>query len=453
MNNASLRLRLFIIIVIPLFIASILVGLLRYNYIKTSSSVIFDSTLTAVALAIARDVMQSRGDALSISTRDLLKESSGGVIFYHVNGPDGVFVTGYAYPPRLPDDIMPQEGVAQLFDGIYNSNRVRVIRLKEKVLLNQISGFSVVTVWQKLENREAYFLKQATHLSYNLLLILFTLMVVVWFGVRLGLRPLLDLETAIRLRSPNNLKMIKRKVPKEVKGIVTTLNRLFSMVEDSNKAKDNFLADAAHQLRNPIASLLILAEATRDAKNHQDQKSRASNLVEATLHVSRLAEQMLFYERLKGLKGKDLFKPEQLNLLLEKIKKRNLQKLADSHIELVLNYPIEPCWLESAPIFIAEAIENLIDNSIKHGGEDNHLIEITLRNFDHRIEIHYRDYGKGIPESQQELIFERFQSGYQSQQGCGLGLAIVREVCRQHGGDIILLPTDKGVLFELWFAK
>ena len=111
--------------------------------------------------------------------------------------------------------------------------------------------------------------------------LLVTLALVVWFGVQLGLRPLNDLQDAIDKRSQNDLSPIKRAVPGEVKGIVRTLNRLFGQVSDSISAQQAFISDAAHQLRNPAAGILAMAEAVKSAKTNEDREQRIEKLLYA----------------------------------------------------------------------------------------------------------------------------------------------------------------------------
>lgn len=102
MKVLSLRSRLALIILVPLILISIIAGFWRFIVALQTAEDLFERTLLASSLAIARDIDISAGDALSETARDLLRDTSGGQIFYHVNGPDGVYVTGYATPPVAP---------------------------------------------------------------------------------------------------------------------------------------------------------------------------------------------------------------------------------------------------------------------------------------------------------------------------------------------------------------
>ena len=123
---------------------------------------------------------------------------------------------------------------------------------------------------------------------------------IVWFGVRLGMGPLIDLEDAIARRSAQDLTSISRPIPIEVRGIVGRLNALLAEMAATMRAKDSSISDAAHQLRNPISGVLALSEAVAAAKTPQDMKQRSADLTEAASHVSKLPEDLLAFERARS---------------------------------------------------------------------------------------------------------------------------------------------------------
>ena len=124
--------------------------------------------------------------------------------------------------------------------------------------------------------------------------------IVVWFGVRLGLRPLLELERAIAKRTPSELEPIRRAVPTEAQGLVTTLNGLLNRVSRRISSKDEFISNAAHQLRNPMAGVLALAEAVTTAPNPQTAHQRSAELLQAAREASDLTNKLLSFERAGG---------------------------------------------------------------------------------------------------------------------------------------------------------
>ena len=162
-----------------------------------------------------------------------------------------------------------------------------------------MTGDATVTVWQRLADRQAFARELAIRAAGLMGVFLLTLALVVWFGVARGLRPLVDLQNAIAMRSPDDLARIKRPVPGEVQGIVRTLNLLLGQVETSIKAQQNFISDAAHQLRNPAAAVQSMAEAVRDAPAGQDRDTRISELILAARNSAHVADQLLSLDRLQ----------------------------------------------------------------------------------------------------------------------------------------------------------
>ena len=280
----SLRTRLLLLILVPLVIISLLAGYWRFTVATQTAEALFDRTLLAITLAISRDVVVSGGDALSPSTADLMRDTSGGEIFYHVHGPDGVFVTGYATPPPPPRDASTTDGIPVLFLSRYRGEDVRVARLREMSTIDLITGFSTITVWQTMSAREAFARDLALRAAIVMGSLILTVALVVWFGINLGLKPLTDLQDAISIRSSDDLSKIRRPIPREASGIVATLNGLFDQVTRAFASRDAFLSDAAHQLRNPIAGVLSMAESVRDAKSEDARKERTSELIGAVKH-------------------------------------------------------------------------------------------------------------------------------------------------------------------------
>lgn len=247
----SLRLRLFLVILPPLLVVAVLLGLWRFEVAQRTSEELFDRSLMAAALAISRDVAISEGDALSPSTRRFISDAGGGEVFYHVTGPGGIYVTGYAYPPRFgseqPGD-RPQYYLAE-----YRGEMMRVLRMTEIRTIDTLTGETIVTVWQRLSDRQAFARILALRAVALMAGLIVALALLVWFGVQIGLRPLSDLQNAIHQRSPDDLGPIKRAVPNEVSGIVSTLNRLLTQMRGSIDMHQAFISDAAHQLRNPAS--------------------------------------------------------------------------------------------------------------------------------------------------------------------------------------------------------
>ena len=446
----SLRLRLLLLLLVPLILVSIALGYWRYSAALQTAETLFDRTLLATSLAISRDVAVSGGDALLPSTLDLIRDASGGEIFYHVTGPAGSYVTGYAYapvPPRIDNTAPPR---TEYYEAVYRGEPVRVVRVIEDVAIDA-TGASVVTVWQNVGDRNHFARELALRAVGLMGALLAALAVLVWFGVNIGLRPLRDLQQAIRARSPEDLSPIKRPVPLEVKGIVGTLNQLFGRVEHSMTAHQAFISDAAHQLRNPVAAVLSMAEATRDAGSDGERQRRAEHVVSAARTTSRIAEQLLSLDRLR----QDDLELRKETFDLGELTRELCTPLAADALAAGLEF--ELAMKDAAPrihgdkVLIAEAMKNLVENARLHGGPDLTQIRVEVARRNGLAEVTVWDDGTALSRDDEDLVFSRF--GQKSPgSGSGLGLAIVKTVAERHGGGLRVDDVATGASLTLSLA-
>jgi len=457
--GASLRLRLFVLVLAPLIVMSIALGYWRFSVAKDTAETLFDRALLSTALAVSRDVAISGGDALLPSTLDMMGDAAGGQVFYHVTGPGGIYVTGYAYPPIGGGDVAPEgdPGLPVYYQARYRSEPVRVVRITETISLGAITGRAVVTVWQRLSERDAFARQLALRALVLLGVLLGTVALMVWFGVQRGLRPLRGLHEAIALRSPDDLSRIRRAVPAEMQGIVATLNRLFGQLRQNMTAQQSFISDAAHQLRNPAAGILSMAEAARDARTDDERRRRVDELTEAARANSRLVDQLLSLERLRR-SGADTNAEQDdtfdLTRAVQDLAADEAARILARDIDLELEgtspaLPALPALPVSADrVFVLEAIKNLIDNSLSHGGP--HLSRIGIRVWRERgfALVTVQDDGIGLRPEDQDRAFRRFGQVHPSA-GSGLGLAIVQSVADRHGGLLRIDPVDRGASVTL----
>ena len=357
-------------------------------------------------------------------------------------------MTGYAYPPTGGETGHAELNDPHYFKADYRGERVRVLQIVERITIEGVIGNSTVTVWQRMSERKR-FARQLAQRAVGLMGgLLATLALVVWFGVERGLRPLVDLQQAIAVRSPDDLSQIRRPIPSEAQGIVETLNRLLSKVEDSIGAHQVFISNAAHQLRNPAAAVQSMAEALRDAPTGEDRDHRINELVEAARASARITDQLLSMDRLRQPMPDS--RKEQFDLTTE------LQKVCTEIVPWVLSRGVEfelvaadhPLEMKGDRIFIAEAIKNLIDNSLKHGGPELSMITVELQEGDGVALITVRDDGIGLSPDESEAALGRF-SQLEPTDGSGLGLAITASVAERHDGSLVINPVDKGASLTL----
>lgn len=444
----SLRSRLLFFILAPLFCVAALSVLWQYYTEAARAEDTFDRRLLSAALAISRDVAISDGDALSPATRQLLNNTSGGELFYHVYAPDGVFVTGYATPPVAPLQTALEPPGPLYYDARYQGRDVRALRIQYVTTVGEVSGAFNVTVWQDAAVRQS-FVREVVARSVALsVLVICAVGLIVWFGVGFGLRPLLELEDAIARRSPTELEPIRRDVPAEAKGVVKTLNALLERISRRISSKDEFISNAAHQLRNPIAGVLALAEAVESAPHPEAARTRSAELMEAARQTSRLANQLLSFERAAGSDLTRTALDLDFGALVAETVDLFRSQPQERPVELTYQPPSGEVPIHGDPLMLREALLNLLNNSVVHGGPGMTRIALRHAQSGDAAMLWLEDNGIGIPPDKREEVKMRFAQA-NGGPGSGLGLAIATRVMALHAGSLEVLDARQGVKIKL----
>jgi len=447
----SLRARLTAIILLPLLSLAAIAGLWQLDNARRTAAEVFDRSLLSAALAVSSDVAISGGDALSARTRDILTDTSGGPVFYHVYAPDGVIVTGYATPPVGIPRQQAETGEPTWFEARYMGRAVRGVRLQTRTEVDGFAGIFTTTVWQDEAVRSAFLRDLVVRSLITISGLIGALALIVWFGVRIGLRPLTDLQRAIARRSSDELLPIRRPVPEEVRGIVETLNRLFAQVSRAMASQQEFIANAAHQLRNPIAGVLSLAEAVQNAPDGKAARQRAADLVQAALEAADLGAKLLLFERARSISPPGLRESLALAPALQDWVAAMRSGLPEG-VALRLDAPAELGTITADATMLREALGNLIDNALRHGGAELGEIVIAARVVEDAagewVVISVCDDGRGMAEGDLDRAMERFGQ-IAATSGSGLGLSIVQAVVDGHGGRFRLRPRRPGLCAEM----
>ncbi|OYX40856.1 MAG: histidine kinase [Rhodobacterales bacterium 32-67-9] len=450
MNGWALRSRLFVLIIMPLVFVAGLAAVARYVMAERTSQRLYDNTLLAVALTISRDVVLSEGDLLTEQLLDSLTNALGDPVYYRIEGPEGRFVTGYSDPPPRPDGADVLSGIPFFYDAVSLGKPVRVVTLREFIAEPQFGGWVTVDVWQTVNQRDALSLELLVQSIVLMTTVIGAAALLVWFGINLGLRPLLQLREAVALRSPDDLGPIRRVVPKEVRNLVGAMNSLFARLSDAFAVRDAFISDAAHQLRNPIAAIQAQAEAATTAPSEEDLRSRVVELAETARRTGRLTQQLLSMEKARGRETSDKWQAVDIRALAEDLAKRFAERELRRNVSVSFKLSGDECPISGDPVMLSEAIENMLDNASRYGCPDGGDVGLELAFDDDAVVIRVVDSGQGIPEDLRDRVFDRFfrMSGDASG-GCGLGLAIVRKVAEAHGGTARVAEPTSGAAVEI----
>ena len=442
----SLRGRLLFLIVLPLLIIVSIGTVALYYDSEKKSQEIYDKLLHSISQVILRDVVISEGDLLTEQLLETLTDTLNDQIFYQVRDEKGSSLyVGYSNPPEIPANSVMKPYIPIFYDSVYRDQAVRVIVSREFVSAMDVPGWVTIYVWQTTIGQKRLLLELASSAFVTMMIMLLSTALIVWFGVKFGLKPLLDLQGAIIKRSADDISRIKRIVPMEVSGLVNSMNKLFDQLRNAFTEKDDFIANAAHQLRNPIAGIQSQAEAAERSKTLESMKQRVGDVVTAARKTSRLTQQLLSMEHVSQRSIKSEFQTLDLVKLTQEILTNFALRAQQQNVRLSLDCKESQIELEGSETFLSEAIDNLIDNALVYGCPNGGKIDVEIILDNNDAHLYVQDYGVGIDPELITKVLERFVHGHNPNgESSGLGLSIAKTVIELHDGELELLSEGQG---------
>ncbi|MDZ5695700.1 sensor histidine kinase [Chelativorans sp. M5D2P16] len=422
-QSLAFRLAMAMGFILVLVVLASMVAATRFG--QAASDEAFDRLLRGAALQIAERISVSEGEAqvdLPVSAFELLSLVATDRVFYRVIGPDGKTMTGYGDLPP-PDEEAPNSFYNTRFKGV----DVRAFKLTRQLAERTISGEVVILVAQTTRERTA--LANSIALRAVLIIaaagILFLLLALL--VLRVALRPLARVERAILEREANDLSPIAIPAPKEIAVLVSAINRFMGRLDRRIEAMQNFVADAAHQIRTPITALRAQAQLALEEKEPARLERLHRRLYARSVGLGRLADQLLSQALVSH--RADTAEKERIDLRRVAIEaERALHAATDRTVALDL--PDGPVWVEGDPVSLREAVKNLLNNAAKYGAPPVTLRVAHCGSRHAAITVH--DHGDGLPEELAARIGERFTANGIGPDSAGLGLSIVASVARMH---------------------
>lgn len=441
-NARSLREQLLIRLVPILLILSATGVLVTYFTALYFSKSAFDRALFNSSLALAGEVDMEDGRVrveLPQTALNMILVDEYDRVYYLISGPHGEPIAGNSDMPQ-PQPAAPQPGQAYYFDALYNNDKIRIAALY--LPLNPAEpehDLIRVQVAETLVKREL--LAKEILLSAvlpQLLLIAFA-WIAVHHTVTQRLAPLQKLSEQISNRSHRDLNPVAaEQPPQEVMPLIHAVNDLLLRLAHAISAQQRFIADAAHQLRTPIAGLKIQSELALRQTNPEEIRDALQVLVTGVERTSRLVQQMLLLARAEpGARPAELSMLD-VNLLARETTAQWVPRALVKTIDVGYQECAEPAWLEGDRPMLIEMLNNLLDNAVRYtpGGG---MVTVQVARGQNQLLLSVEDNGPGIPQGERERVFERFYRVPGSgPDGCGLGLAIVREIAEVHGAEITL---------------
>ena len=259
--------------------------------------------------------------------------------------------------------------------------------------------------------------------------------------------PLRRSATAVAQRSPDDLAAVGLDdAPEEVTPLLEALDRLLGKVRESLQRERRFTADAAHELRSPLAAIRANAQILLGARNPQERQEISANLLASVDRGSRLIDQLLLLARIDS---GNYAHTARARVDFEELLKSECssQQAGAAKKGITLSLDTEPLRISGEPGLLGILVRNLLDNAVRYSPEGSR-VQVRCSRRGSRVELIVSDNGPGIPAAERERIFERFYRvvGNEST-GSGLGLSIVRSIAELHGGSVEVRdgPTGAGV--------
>lgn len=431
--QGSIRRRLLLSLLVGAMLLAVVVYFVMQSVARQIAQDSQDNVLTASALSIL-DSARSSGGVINVdlpySALSMLDTVSGERVFYAIRL-DQEFLSGY---PDLPRVRAERAGSAAFRSTRFLGDDVRIASVWRPVSTDIGQQSLQVSVAQTLEGQNRT-LTQFSRTSlgigvgFFLLSALFAMIV-----ARSTIRPLDRLTVSVSRRGPKDLRPVTAPVPSEMGPLVTSLNSLMSRLKTSLARSEDFIAEAAHRVRTPLAIVRTKAEIIQRKTDDTATKAALHEMIHAIDESSRTAGQLLDHAmvtfRLDHLTRKDVDLAQMARDSVERL--RPMSDLKD--IDL-LTGQLDPVTLQGDPILLQNALHNLLDNAAKYA-PPGARVTVSVVHGAAGAQIQIRDTGPGFPAGAGDDLTIRFARGENARGvvGSGLGLTIVKDVVEAHGG-------------------
>ena len=419
----------------------------------------FDRALAYNVTALAQLIPISRNRVqfnLPLQAREILRADDADTVYYQVLGGRGELVSGERDIPLPLKGEKIRLGTVQIRDAEVHGTIVRIAHIW--VALEQLPDArpALVQVAETIEKRSLL----ATEIVKGVMLPQFVILplavLLVWLALVQSIKPLNRLEERIRARKPDDMSPIDAQaVPLEVAPLVESVNDLLMRLKESIATQKRFLADAAHQLKTPLAGLRMQADlAQREGASAEELKQSLRQIGHASVRATHSVNQLLALARAESSGAAMPRQSCDLAELTMAVVRDCVPRAIENYIDL--GYEGMPQGaaggqMAANPTLIKDLIRNLVDNALNYtpSSMDKPGV-ITARVLTDSpgktLLLQVEDSGPGVPEAERKLIFQPFYRALGTEaDGTGLGLPIVMEIAQQHGATVSMEDTQPGI--------
>jgi len=340
--------------------------------------------------------------------------------------------------PSLPSDLSQtfEEGLASVetLDGPWR-------------VYTHVTDEGTVQVGQAVAARDALARELSLSVLMPMLLLIPVLGVVVGWALKRGLQPLHDASRRVSDRDAARLDPLPTAdVPRELEPLVHQINALLGRLEGALDAQRRFLADAAHELRSPVAALALQVQLAERAQSGASRSAALHELARGVERARRVVQQLMDFARLDADVPLQAFAPVNVAALSREVVAWYAVRAESQDVDLGVDAPPVVQAFGAEPE-LRSLLENLVDNALRYAPQGS-PVTVAVREVEEMIELRVVDAGRGVPAAERERVFERFHRvAGDATRGTGLGLAIVKAIVERHHGSIGL--ADAGPVAEL----
>ena len=454
-KNPSLRRQLIarmVSIMLPLIL--VLWGVAYYTGLYFID-VAFDRSLVRRTYALADRVEVLNGRIridLPVAARELLAFDQEDLLAHSIADHKGEVVEGVTDMPPLPGKKYLKANQVLLYDAIKDDEKVRIAAFALSLKGTSAKGNALIRVSETVTHRTALARRATLAIIVPMLLMTLTAAAAIAYGVGRGLDPVRRLRDQIMARSALDLRPIPLTgTPAELRPFLDEINSLLFRLSDSVQAQSRFVADAAHQLRTPIAGIRAQAEAALASTQPQDGQHALQRIARAASQMGNLVQKLLMLARVDAAENTlQLLRLDSAEVIGE-ISREWAPRLLAAGVEIGLSAEKEAAPIMGDVQLLHEMLSNLIDNAQRYGGTQ---IMLGARREGESVIWCVSDNGPGIAAHQYEEVFAPFHRLSPSIDGAGIGLTIVARIARLHAAQIQLGsgPNGLGLAVHITFS-
>ncbi|WP_066258047.1 sensor histidine kinase [Hydrogenophaga flava] len=432
-TRLSLRRQLLLWLLLPQLVLWAGGGLLAYRIALSYAEKGIDQSLTQSVRALARQV-KPIGSGLLIdfprAAQDVLEQDPKDRISYMVSSPPGQFLLGNQTLPQPPESTVGTEEPL-LYASEIDGKPLRIVALD--VNYGEVNAPQTlrVQVGKSLAVQQRIARELIADMLAPLLAAGVLLSLAVYGGIQRGLAPLTRLTAQLENRSVNALSPIgMTQAPNEVHALVQAINGLLDEVARNVNQEKRFINDAAHQLRTPLAGLISQVELAQRENADPVLGARLTKVRTGAERSAHLVHQLLTLARTETTARRE---PLDLAALARDVAREWTPRAVAAGVDLGFEGE-QHRMVQGDALQLREAMANLIDNALRYTPRGS-AVTLKVEADGDRTRLLVEDNGPGLSEADMAHVFQRFWRASELPGGCGLGLAIVQEIARRHGGE------------------